>query len=360
MDYAADRKIFATNKLVAMVELLEQDGVSADQALRGVGISPAALQDPQTRMSVRQLLTAYRNAAALARDPDFALKLGNAVRVTSYGIYGFAMLSCATHYDTIDFALRYHGLSCASAHLGFRREETGQGVWTVKPADEALGDARLCRFVVELNAATIIALARDIVAPDYDPLWVRLAFRRPETPMSYEDIFRCEVRFEQGVNEVAVPADWLDRPTQRADRVTFNTVGPLCDQMLSEERSRLGVAGDLRRIFVASTGRFPKIEEAAHRLGMSQRTLRRRLVAEGVSYAGLLNETRAAMAKTYLRDTLLAVEDIADRVGYRDPSNFRQAFLQWTAMTPSQYRRAHRQGQHAFEASDPALDVDAS
>ena len=213
MAYSADQRIFATNKLVAVVEMLEKEGISVDDALRGVAITPAALQDAQTRMSVRQLLTGYRNAAALSRDPDFALRLGNSVQVTSYGIYGFAMLSCPTHHATIDFALRYHGLSCASAALGFRREESGDGTWTIRPADEALGDARLSRFVVEVNAATIVALARDIVAPDYNPLRVRFAFPRPAAPMSYEAIFRCDVLFDQGVNEMDVPADWLQGRT---------------------------------------------------------------------------------------------------------------------------------------------------
>lgn len=352
MGLSADQRAFATNKLVATVEMLEKEGISAAQALGGIPIPLATLHDTATRMSVRHLLTGYKNAATLSRDPDFALKLGNNVQITSYGIYGFAMLSCPTHHATIDFALRYHELTCASANLGFRND-AGEAAWTIRPVDEALGDPRLCRFIIELNATTIVALARDIVAPDYNPLWVKFSFPRPSTPMSYESIFRCEVLFDQEVNEIGIPPGWLEQPTQRADRVTFNTVGPLCEQMLSEERARAGLAGDLRRILVTNIGRFPKIEEIARRLGMSPRTLRRRLVAEGVSYASLLNETRAAIAKTYLRDSLLTIEDIADRVGYSDASNFRQAFHNWMGMSPSHYRRTYRSGGSNPDGSEP-------
>lgn len=352
MGLLADQRAFATNKLVAVVEMLKKEGISAEQALGGIPIPPAVLQDTATRMSVRHLLAGYRNAATLSGDPDFALNLGNSVQITSYGIYGFAMLSCPTHHATIDFALRYHELTCASANLGFRQEDSGEAAWTVRPVDEALDDSRLCRFVIELNAATIVALARDIVAPEYNPLWVRFAFARPSMPMNYESVFRCNVLFDQNVNEIGIPPGWLERPTLRADRVTFNTVGPLCDQMLSEERSRAGLAGDLRRILVASVGRFPKIDEMAHRLGMSPRTLRRRLVAEGVSYASLLNETRAAIAKTYLRDSMLTIEDIADRVGYSDASNFRQAFHNWMGVSPSHYRRTCRSGESISDGSE--------
>ena len=111
MGLSAEQRAFATNKLVATVEMLEKEGISAAQALGGIPIPLAALHDTATRMSVRHLLTGYKNAATLSRDPDFALKLGNNVQITSYGIYGFAMLSCPTHHATIDFALRYHELT---------------------------------------------------------------------------------------------------------------------------------------------------------------------------------------------------------------------------------------------------------
>lgn len=345
MGYNPERRAFPSSKLVSVVELLEQEDVPAERALRGIGLSRAALLDPSTRISARQLLGAYRNAMTLSRQPDFALKLGFGVQVTFYGIYGFAMLSCPTHRDAIEFAVRYHGLSCATAVLGFQSPAAGPHVWTVKPLATAQDDPRLCRFVTEVNAATIVSLARDIVAPSYKPALVRFAFPRPAAAIDYRGLFGCDVLFDQPVNEVTVPADWLERPTRRADRVTFGVVGQMCDRLLRDEGvSRDGVAGDLQRMMIDSGGRFPTIEEAALRLGVSPRTLRRKLAAANASYGQMLSEARAALAKTYLQDSMLTVEDIAERVGYSDASNFRHAFIRWVGMTPTQYRRATRSG----------------
>jgi hypothetical protein len=156
MGYNPARRSFPTSKLAAVVERLAEEGVSAERALMGVGLAKEALADPQTRISVQQLLVAYENALALSERPDFALQLGRGVRVTFYGIYGFAMLSCPTHRAVIDFAVRYHGLSCATSALGFRATAPdGAGSWTIKPISEAARASRLWRFVVEVNAATI-------------------------------------------------------------------------------------------------------------------------------------------------------------------------------------------------------------
>lgn len=340
-----ERRAFPSSKLVSLVERLEQEEVPAERALRGIGLTRAALMDPATRISPGQLLSAYRNAIGLTRHADFALRLGFGVQVTFYGIYGFAMLSCPTHRDTIEFAVRYHGLSCATAALGFQSAPAGPHLWTVRPVAAAQGDPRLCRFVTEVNAATIVALARDIVDPGYRPAYVRFVFPRPAGGIDYHALFGCDVLFDQPANEIAVPAEWLERPTRRADRATFGVVGEMCDRLLRDERaSRDGVVGDLQRMMVDSGGRFPSIEEAAQRLAMSPRTLRRKLAAADASYAQMLGEARAALARTYLKDSMLTVEDIAERVGYSDASNFRHAFVRWTGMTPTRYRRAARAG----------------
>jgi AraC-like DNA-binding protein len=190
---------------------------------------------------------------------------------------------------------------------------------------------------------------------DYRPQQVRFSFSRPAS-IDYEAVFGCPVHFDQGADEVAVSAEWLARPTRRSDPVTFENVAHMCDRLLRRpESSQDGVAGDLRRMMLGANGRLPTIEEAAGRIGMSARTLRRRLVAEGSSYAGVVSEVRATLAKAYLRDTPLPIGEVAELVGYGDVSNFRNAFLKWTGATPTQYRRATCLAKIDNEAEAPPL-----
>jgi AraC-like DNA-binding protein len=73
---------------------------------------------------------------------------------------------------------------------------------------------------------------------------------------------------------------------------------------------------------------------------MSARTLSRKLHEEGVAFTEILEETRAALAKSYLAERNLPVSEIAWLLGYREVSSFTHAFKRWTGMTPRQFRLA--------------------
>jgi AraC-like DNA-binding protein len=85
-------------------------------------------------------------------------------------------------------------------------------------------------------------------------------------------------------------------------------------------------------------GRFPGIEELADRLHVTSRTLRRKLQAEGTSYASILASVRKDLAIQHLRTTRMKVDEIAEALGFSDVASFRQAFRKWTGRSPSDYR----------------------
>ena len=93
-----------------------------------------------------------------------------------------------------------------------------------------------------------------------------------------------------------------------------------------------------QRQLLATPGRFPALPELAARMHMSERSLRRKLAAEGSSYRGVLAQVRETMARAYLRDTGLHLDEIAERLGYSDAANFSHAFRRWTGMTPGTFR----------------------
>ena len=95
----------------------------------------------------------------------------------------------------------------------------------------------------------------------------------------------------------------------------------------------------LRKIILSSNGVFPSLESAAEILGMSGRTLRRRLSDEGSSYQVLLNEVRTQLAKELLHTGEKNITEIAFLLGFGDTSAFTKAFKKWTKMSPSEYKK---------------------
>ena len=89
--------------------------------------------------------------------------------------------------------------------------------------------------------------------------------------------------------------------------------------------------------------RHPNIQLVAGVLGMSARTLQRRLGDVGLTYARVVGEARADMARRMLKDPARKVGDIARTIGYSDAGHFTRAFLRWTGLTPREFRRLRRE-----------------
>ena len=334
-------RIYPINKLVAVVDALASEGISTELALRDTGVRPQDLKSPTARISIRQLLAAYRNALAFSRDPAFAIRLGQSIQVTTYGMYGYALLSTPDQRSLIDLVVKYHRLMLATADLSFREEAgTEVGIWTIEPLARATEEPRLYRFIVELYLGTVTTLSGDILGRPEIKKEIRVTYPcSPDIP-AYDELFRCPVHFGQDRNELRVNTTWMDERARRYNELTFLTMQNVCADMLAQMGSNAAVARQVQQVLLESPGRLLTIEAVCQRLKLSARTLRRKLNAEGTSYGALVQETRVRLAKRYLRETVMSVEEIANRIGYRDVSNFRRAFQRATQVTPAAYRRA--------------------
>ena len=116
--------------------------------------------------------------------------------------------------------------------------------------------------------------------------------------------------------------------------------------MLEDLRQTEGVVGEIRRLLANSRGRYPSIKEAAASLAVSERTLRRRLAKENITYKQVALDFRMELTASYLRGAEISIQEIAFVTGYADPSNFHRTFARHTGMTPIAYRQ-HYQRDHA-------------
>jgi AraC-like DNA-binding protein len=98
-------------------------------------------------------------------------------------------------------------------------------------------------------------------------------------------------------------------------------------------------AAIVRRLLIHSAGMFLSISEAAEKLHVTERTLRRRLAAEGTDFRTIFDEIKNTLAQNYLRKTSLSVVEIADLLNYAEATNFHRAFQRWNSTTPADYRR---------------------
>jgi AraC-like DNA-binding protein len=335
---------YSPDKIAAVIKVTTAQGCDADQMLLGTGLTLAQLQDPDTLTSTAQLYQVLGRGLLLSGDASLGWKVGQQLRISSYGMYGYALLCAPDLRAVLDAATRYHLL--ANPLVPIRYTETEDELVWLFPAREEmplpkLGPA-LYRVLIEMQMAIYHSLARDVMGPDCQPSQAVFSWAEDGEAQRLASRLQCPLAFSQAVGELRYSKRWLDLEPQFANTLAAVQTSRTCAQLLQAMDAATPMT---RRVYDELTrlpGQFPDTEAIAQRLGMTGRTLRRHLKHENISYAELLSRVRLALAQDYLCTTRMHMEDIAQALGFSDARTFRHAFLRWTGRTPTHFRRMAR------------------
>lgn len=330
-------RLYAPTKLACVYDALLDRGHSPAEILKDVDLKPDDVHSPDERISLGQLLTIYRNAIRLSNDPHLAFRIGITVHISTYGMYGYAILCSPDIRTAIEFALRYHVLATPTATFD-PTEERELATWIIEPISPAFDDPVLYRFVTEKQIGVCISLLRDVIGPAFVPQEIHLKYAAaPGFSISSSEA-GCEVYYAQPANKIVFPRRWLDATPTFGNRTTYSHVVNICDKLLADLTLQTGLAGQIREILLRDIANPPPFSKIARRLGSNERSLRRELERQGSSFRDIRDELRARLALEYLRGTSLTNDDIATALGFSDGAAFRRAFQRWTAKSPNQVR----------------------
>lgn len=340
-DFSFREKRYAPLKILAVVKTLVPMGVDARALLAGSGLTTGEIANAHTRTSVNQYLTVCRNAARLSPEPGWAIAVGSQMRLTAYGMYGYALACADSLRRATELAVRYHLLATPVMRIRLVEDEA-KAAWMFPGMHEVElpdADAELFRSLLEIQVLVHMTMTRDVMGTWCMPARARFALPRPAYAQRLESSLECPIEFDQHHTELHYPLEWLERTPQFANPITAQQVSATCERLLEEHKWGSGLTRRVYQELMRTPGRFPDIDEVARSLCMASRTMRRKLDEEGTSYSGLLSSVRCALAVDYLSTSLLEVEDIASALGFSDVAGFRHAFKRWTGKTPSQYRQ---------------------
>jgi AraC-like DNA-binding protein len=310
-------------------------------ALRGTQLSERDLQSCDTRVSINQLLVVCRNAARFTADPHFAFHAGLRCHFSTFGMFGFAMLSSLDFRKTIDFGLRYQRLAAPLVDLAFK-EERGRAIWTAAPLPAQTTVELGFQFLSEFQFAILLTLHRDVMGPEFVPMEVCFPFPAPADAEVYPDMFGCPARFGALAATLSFDSSWLDREPRLGDPFTHAEAVKLCDDLIDQLRLRAGIGGKVREVLLVKPMLRISLDSVAKQLHMTERTLRRKLHDEKTSFRKIIDELRMHVAIRYLRDTDLSIKEVADSLGFSEDASFRHAFRRWTQSSPLEFRNRSR------------------
>ncbi|MDV9174150.1 AraC family transcriptional regulator [Streptomyces sp. W16] len=323
--------------LSVLFDLGVELGVPATASLAGSGLTEAALRDTGTEVTARQEQLVVGNLlAATGGRGRLGLEAGSRFHLTSFGFWGFALVSSPTLGAAIKVALQYLDLTYAWSHFDLRHTgDEAQLVLTTPDVPEPLR-----RFSIERDLAVTATLQRELFSTQLLARRLVLPFP-PADPERYEQVLGITPEFDGDETVLALDAALLDLPMPQANAHAQALAQEQCRELLDRNSARTGVAGRVRDLLLARPGDPPTAEHVARELMMSSRTLRELLAAERTSYRELLAEIRERLAEEMLSGGL-TVAQAAERLGYQEVSSFSHAFRRWKGMGPRAYRTALR------------------
>ena len=335
---AVDSRYMAANipafMLRSLVLTLRDFGLDTSRLLVGLGLSMEDLQDPGCRVSFRQGREAILRALQMAGGRALGLETGIRQNINSVGLVGYAMLTAQTVGDAVKLGLQFQ--KDTGSMLEFDTRVTGDGIAVT--AASRFHEPEIYAFLVEEAFANFMGIGTGLVGEGFKPVRVELAYPPPAHAAAYREVFGCEVRFGCLENIFLFDTTWFKRPLASADPFSHRQLCEFIAYHRTRSREAAEITESVERVLRQKLQERISISTVAKALGMSERTLRRRLAESEVSFQGLLDDLRKNRALELLSNPQMSVEQIAFAVGFTDPHNFRRAFRRWTGTTPGALR----------------------
>ena len=325
-----------TSCINAVLQASSASGVDRGELLRGAQINPAILSLPDERVPLANFVSLYGLAQKRTEDPDLGLKVGRIIYFAGLNLQLYMTKICSNlrqYLNVIPSAINMRGdlgQVLIRPDKDFIRLE-----W--HPLNRAVGSERLLSDEMLASSALIVG---SICALPVPVMGAELSYQRPKNAVALESAFGANLRFDCEVSCLYFSRACLDYPLidlgyelsqefTAKPQLLFESPSGQEDPFVNDLKSAM-----LRTL---PTGELT-IDSLSLEIGVSRRTLQRRLSARDSSFKQLLQNLREELSARYLDDSRLGITEIAFLLGYSDQASFSNAFRSWRDCSPSEYR----------------------
>jgi AraC-like DNA-binding protein len=316
---------------------LEELGVRASAVLRRAGLPQGFVDQPRVLLKTEELFALWRAIGEVSTNPAIGLQLGTETKTERFQPMGLAALSTENLGAAVKQMARYKQLTCPEEIL----QEKDDQEWSIQ-FRWLLADEIEPPVLIECCFAWVLSVARLGTGTRISPL--RVEFIQPRLHVkTIERHFGCPVLCGGARNTIVFRAADAQRPFVTRNAELLGMLAPQFEEELKQEN---GDENFMERVRVAIqqnlTGRRPTVEDIADALHISSRTIQRRLQDEGSSFQRVLEEARHQLARHYLNNSVLELNEAAYLLGYEDGNSFVRAFRTWEGVPPARWREQQR------------------
>ena len=310
----------------------QRQGRDCLDILRQAGIQPALLEEPRARVDAEQFALLIKLLWE-ALDDEY---MGFGPQASKRGTFAM-MCHASIHCRTLEKALRrgilFYNLFPQSPGLHLQRE----GDWVRLSVDNSgLWDPD--HFLTESLLVIWHRLGSWLIGQRIRLEEATFTYPAPEHLESYDLMFPCTRRFSAGSTSLLFHTRYRDMPLLQDERTLRQFLQHSPADLLARPDGGDNLPSQIRRLLGRDCNHWPDLEALAHQLNTSPQTLRRHLREQGSSFQELKDQLRRDLAIYHLGRHELPIQDIAEQLGFSEPSAFHRAFKKWTGLTPGAYR----------------------
>ncbi len=287
-------------------------------------------------VTTSELFALWRAIGETSGDPAIGLKLGSESRLERFDAVSIAAVCSRSFRDAVLRVAKYKELTCPEEIRIKSVQDEAAVEFEFLKAEEAEPEV-----LVDLCLSWTLALGRRGTGEQIKP--IRLELRRSAKNREIlEDHFGCPVRFKAGRNAIVLRKIDLDRPFVTHNVDLLEVTGARLESELKVRNANANVGEEVKHTLKRSlAGKRPTLPGIAREHGMSVRTLQRRLTEAGLSFQQLVEDTRRELARHYLKQNKVELNETAYLLGYENANSFFRAFHSWEGIPPGEWRAQH-------------------
>jgi AraC-like DNA-binding protein len=317
----------------AWAQRFAEEKISVPALLRRAGLPANLFQQEKIYVTTAEVFALWRSVAEMNPDPGFGLKLGTELRFERSHPAAIAGVCSRSFGDALQRLARYKQLTCPEEIRVHRKAQETSVEFFFIEARETQPD-----IMVDLGLSWILGVGRRGTDGEITPL--RLELTRPVKHRALlERHFGCRVRFKADRNALIFRSTDLDRPFVTHNEELLAVIGSHMESELKARSANMNVGEQvkqtLRRLLA---GKRPTLQDVAQELGMGIRTLQRRLNDAGFTFQQLVEDTRRELARHYLKQRAVELNEAAFLLGFEDANSFFRAFQGWEGTSPNEWR----------------------
>jgi AraC-like DNA-binding protein len=306
-------------------------GIATAPLLDRAGLSQRQIEDPKTRIRVRDQVEFLNLIGAATKDDLLGFHLAQHCELRAVGLYYYVLASSESVRDVCERCARYSGLINEGVTQQFV-DGAQIGIRTRFTSASRYED----RHQVEFWTVALVRMLRHFTGKRLVPESVSFMHPRKRAIGEMTRYFGCRVKFDAPIDEVIFAKGAGELPVVNADPYLNRVLLAICEETLARGTPSRGllrtqVENEIALLLPHGKARATFI---ARRLGVSPRSLARHLAGEGTSFSELLGAIRRDLAGRYLEDEGLPISQIAWLLGFRDPGAFSHAFKRWYGTSP--------------------------